>query len=97
MSINIRASATMRNSYTEIADLCKQTQEPVYLTKNGIGDLVVMDIEAFHRREKMLDLREKLLAAEESRLNGSEGYSIRQVTEMMRRAIGEATAGGAEK
>ena len=44
--------------------------EPVYLTKNGEGDLVVMDIDAFERRAKILKLREALLAVEEDRLAG---------------------------
>lgn len=39
----------------EIADLCRKSKEPVYLTKNGAGDLVIMDIEHFTRREKMPD------------------------------------------
>lgn len=92
--MNIRASAAIRNNYGEISELCKKTQEPVYLTKNGEGDLVVMNIEAFHRREKMLDLREKLLAVEEGRLNGSKGYTINEVTSMMRRAVQEEGSHG---
>ena len=87
--MDIRASASIRNNYGEISELCKKTQEPVYLTKNGEGDLVVMDIKAFHRREKML-------AVEESRLNGSKGYTISEVTSMMRRAVKEASDGSAE-
>ena len=62
-------------SQDEIADLCRSTGEPVYLTKNGEGDLVVMDIEAFTRREKMLKLREELLAVEEDRLAGRIGVT----------------------
>ena len=65
INLNIKPSASIRNNYNEISALCKSTGEPVYLTKNGEGDLVVMDIEAFSRREKMLKLREELLAAEE--------------------------------
>ena len=49
--MNIRPSAAIRQNYNEIADLCRRTQEPVYLTKNGEGDLVIMDIESFTRRE----------------------------------------------
>ena len=45
--MNIRPSAAIRQNYNEIAELCRKTAEPVYLTKNGEGDLVVMDIEAF--------------------------------------------------
>ena len=55
----IKPSAAIRQNYNDIAELCKTTGEPVYLTKNGEGDLVVMDIEAFTHREKMLKLREE--------------------------------------
>lgn len=96
--MNIRPSAAIRQNYNEIADLCRKTAEPVYLTKNGEGDLVVMDIETFARREKMLKLREELLAVEEDRLHGAQGYSIGEVTAMMRAAAQEAShaAGNAE-
>lgn len=94
--MNIRPSAAIRQNYNEIADLCRKSAEPVYLTKNGEGDLVVMDIESFTRREKMLALREELLAVEEDRVHGDAGYSISEVTTMMRRAIQEAAHGGTE-
>ena len=69
--MNIKPSAAIRQNYNEIAELCRSTREPVYLTKNGEGDLVVMDIESFTRREKMLKLREELLSIEEERLHWS--------------------------
>ena len=74
--MNIRPSAAIRQNYNEIAALCRETHDPVYLTKNGEGDLVVMDIDSFTRREKMLSLREQLLAVEEDRLAGREGCSL---------------------
>ena len=74
--MQIKPSASIRQNYNEVSSLCKRTQEPVYLTKNGEGDLVVMDIEAFTRREKMLELREKLIAVEENRLAGSVGHTV---------------------
>ena len=96
-AMNIRPSAAIRQNYNEIAALCRSTQAPVYLTKNGEGDLVVMDIDPYNRREKMLRLREELLAVEEDRLHGSEGYSIDEVTSMMRSAIQEAAGHGTAK
>lgn len=74
--MNIRPSAAIRQNYNEIADLCRKTMSPVYLTKNGEGDLVVMDIESFSRREKMLQLRESLLAVEEDRAMGRNGCTV---------------------
>ena len=71
--MNIRPSAAIRQNYNEIADLCRKTAEPVFLTKNGEG---VMDIETYNRREKMLKLREELLAAEEDRAAGRAGCTL---------------------
>ena len=53
-----------------------------------------MDIETFNRREKMLKLREELLAVEEDRIHGSKGYSVDEVAAMMRSAIKEAAGRG---
>ncbi len=92
--MTIRPSAAIRQNYNEIADLCRKTEEPVFLTKNGEGDLVVMDIETYNRREKMLRLREELLAVEEDRLHGSEGYSVSEAVAKMREMIQEAAAHG---
>ena len=76
--MNIRPSAAIRQNYNEIADLCRKTAEPIFLTKNGEGDLVVMSIEAFERREEVLRLRAKLAAAEQSRLSGQPAISIEE-------------------
>ena len=92
--MNIKPSAAIRQNYNDIAELCKTTGEPVYLTNNGEGDLVVMDIEAFTRREKMLKLREELLAVEEDRLHGAPDYSVDEVSAMMESAIREHDRNG---
>ena len=93
MMMNIKPSASIRKNYNDISKLCKQSGEPVYLTKNGEGDLVVMDIEAFVRRESMLQLREKLIISEENRLNGKAGFSIDEVSSMMKVAVKEVLDG----
>jgi len=87
--MNIRPSASIRQNYNEIADLCRDSQEPVYLTRNGEGDLVVMDMETFSRREKMLDLREKLLSVEEERMAGSKMYTIDELDRILDDVIQE--------
>ncbi len=92
--MNIRPSAAIRQNYNEIAEQCRKTAEPIFLTKNGEGDLVVMDIETYNRREKMLKLREELLAVEEDRLHGNKGYSVGEVASMMRDAIKGAAGNG---
>ncbi len=92
--MNIRPSAAIRQNYNEIADYCKKTGEPVYLTKNGEGDLVVMDIDAFSRREKMLALREKLLNIERDRMNGARYYSVDELDDDLADAIKAAKESG---
>ena len=90
ITINIRPSAAIRQNYNEIAELCRETAEPVFLTKNGEGDLVVMDIETYTSREKMLKLREELLAVEEDRVNGSKGYTLDELDAYLDDVIAEA-------
>ena len=91
--MNIKPSASIRQNYNEIAELCKSTGEPVYLTKNGEGDLVVID--SFSKRKKMLKLREELLVIEEDRIHGAPDYSVDEVTSMMEQAIREVCHAGA--
>ena len=43
----IRPSSDLRNNYNEISTFCHQTNRPVYITKNGTGDLAIMSIELY--------------------------------------------------
>jgi len=83
----IKPSTALRNEYNSISVLCKEKREPVFLTKNGEGDLVLMSIETYQYREEMLDLREKLLSAEANRLSGVRTYTITEVSERLRGLI----------
>jgi len=91
--VDIKPSAAIRKNYNKISEICKRSGEPVYLTKNGKGDLVVMDIEAFARREIMLRLRENLVAVEEERLSGKKGFYVDDVAAMMKKAVSEVISG----
>lgn len=90
--MNIRPSAAIRQNYNEIADLCRKTAEPIFLTKNGEGDLVVMDIETYTRREKMIQLREELLSIEEDRIAGRSGCSLDELDAYLDEVISEVSA-----
>jgi PHD/YefM family antitoxin component YafN of YafNO toxin-antitoxin module len=83
----IKPSTALRNEYNSISVLCKEKREPVFLTKNGEGDLVLMSIETYQYREEMLDLREKLLSAEANRLSGAKTYTLAEVSERLRGLI----------
>ena len=43
----IRPSSDLRNRYNEISDFCHKYNEPIFITKNGVGDLVVLSNEAY--------------------------------------------------
>ncbi|MEE3491379.1 type II toxin-antitoxin system Phd/YefM family antitoxin [Ruminococcus sp.] len=45
----IRPSSDLRNHYNEISEFCHKTNQPVYITKNGAGDLVVLSNEDYER------------------------------------------------
>lgn len=86
----IKPSAAIRQNYNEIAKLCRESASPVYLTKNGEGDLVVMDIDTYNCRETAFSLREELLEIEEARRDGVTDYSGDEVIDMMRQAVKKA-------
>jgi len=58
---NIRSSADLRNKYNEISSLCHQYGEPIFITKNGKGDLAVMSIEAYEQMQGRLRLYAELV------------------------------------
>lgn len=80
----IKASAALRNDYTTISNMAKQTKEPIYITKNGEGDLVLMSIDTFEKREQMLELRAKVLQAEQERISGLKTISVSEAREKLR-------------
>lgn len=83
----IKASASLRNDYTTISNMAKETKEPIYITKNGEGDLVLMSIEAFERREQSLQLRAKVLQAEQERLDGADTISVSEARKRLRERV----------
>lgn len=85
----IKASAALRNDYASISALAKETKEPIYITKNGEGDLVLMSIDAFEKREQILQLRSKVLQAEQERINGEMTMSIAEAGKRLRERASE--------
>lgn len=70
----IKSSSTLRNEYDAVAKLAKK--EPVYITRNGEGEMVFVSQELYERREAELTLLEKLLNAERSRMAGAPTCSL---------------------
>lgn len=94
----IKPSTLLRNNYASVSKLCKDSKEPVYLTKNGEGDLVIMDIDVFVAREETLayredavNVREKLLEALIEDASGCKTYSIEEVEQILQERIDGAS------
>lgn len=85
----IKASAALRNDYASISALAKETKEPIYITKNGEGDLVLMSIDAFEKREQMLQLRARVLQAEQERIDGQPTISVSEARKRLRERASE--------
>ncbi len=77
---NIRSSADLRNNYNEISTFCHENEEPVYITKNGQGDLAVMSIEMYEMLSGRLELYRLL---DEGRTAVKEGKK-RPLTDVMK-------------
>ena len=75
--MKIKSSTALRTDYNTVSNLAHETQEPIYITKNGEGD-------AFENREKILQHRAAILEAEFSRLNGDPTYSLEDVRAMLK-------------
>ena len=83
----IKPSSELRKNYNCVAEICRTYKTPVFLTRNGEGDTVLMDIETYSRREEDLAVAERLLAAERARLAGTRGYTVDEFQSNMREAI----------
>ncbi len=85
----IKPSASLRNDYSSISNLAKETREPIYITKNGEGDMVLMSIDAFEKREQILNLRSRVLQAEEERILGAETISVAEARRRLKERVDE--------
>jgi prevent-host-death family protein len=61
---NIRPVSDLRNNFSEISKVVHETQEPVFLTKNGYGDMVVMSMEAYEDKLFESKIYDRLKEAE---------------------------------
>jgi len=75
----------MRNRTREISTLAREKDEPIYLTKNGEGDLVVMTIDHYERLKAQADLFEKLGVAQIQAATGKKGLTHSQMIAKLRR------------
>jgi hypothetical protein len=84
---HIRPITDLRNT-NEISELCHKLDEPIFITKNGYGDLVVMSIETYERQLAMAELYKKLAEAEQEVADGKPAIPAEAVFERIRREYG---------
>jgi len=72
----IRPISDLRNNSNEISEFCRSSREPVFITKNGVGDMVVLSIDMFERQQAQLDLYGRLAEAETETASGSDSVGF---------------------
>ena len=80
----IRPISDLRNSSNEISEFCRSSREPVFITKNGVGDMVVLSIETYERQQAQLELYGKLAESEAEIASGTEGIDFFEFANKLR-------------
>jgi prevent-host-death family protein len=89
MKTIIKPSSELRKNYNSVADICRTQKVPVFLTRNGEGDMVLMDIETYSRREEDIALAQRLSSAELARLSGAKDLTVEEFRQNMLEAIAQ--------
>jgi prevent-host-death family protein len=84
----IRPVSDLRNNFAEISKVVHETAQPVFLTKNGYGDMVVLSMESFENFQFESEVYFKLQAAEKEAELTNTRYSSKDVLKAMQEAIG---------
>jgi len=80
----IRPISDLRNNSNEISEFCRTSREPVFITKNGVGDMVVMSIEMYERQQARLELYGKLAEADAEAASGAGGADFFEFANRLR-------------
>ncbi|MCJ7807071.1 MAG: type II toxin-antitoxin system Phd/YefM family antitoxin [Clostridia bacterium] len=86
---HIRPVSDLRNNFADISRIVHETTEPVFLTKNGYGDMVVMSIEAYEQNLFESDIYIKLKEAEVEAQSTKKRYSHKEVLADLRAKVAE--------
>ena len=83
----IRPITDLRNNSNEISEFCRTSREPLFITKNGVGDMVVLSVEMYERQQAQLELYAKLAEAEVEIASGAEGTNFFEFAKKLRREV----------
>ena len=84
----IRPVSDLRNNFAEISKIVHETAQPVFLTKNGFGDMVVLSMDAYEKLQFESEIYFKLQEAEREAQTSKKRYSSKDVLKAMRETIG---------
>jgi prevent-host-death family protein len=85
----IKPISNLRNKSNEISDLVHKSNEPVFITRNGEGDMVIMSMTKYSQLQLQIDLMSKLAAAQADRAKGDRGNSLADVVNGLKKRIDE--------
>ncbi len=85
----IRPISDLRNNFNQISEVCHKDGEPVFITKNGQGDLVVMSLALYEKQQAQLELYQKLAEAEQESNNNALKISHKDFMKQLRQRINE--------
>lgn len=77
--MEIRSATALRNDYDGMVRLSKEKQTPIFLTRNGDGEMVFLPIELWEKREAELDLLAEMLRRERNMLAGAKSSDMAQM------------------
>ena len=86
----IKPISDLRNKANEISELAHHSDGPIFITKNGEGDLVVMSMAYYSKLQLKLDLFSKLAVAQSQKAAGDKGRTLSNVMKDLRKLIHEA-------
>jgi prevent-host-death family protein len=86
----IKSISDLRNKANEISDLAHKSNEPIFITRNGEGDMVVMSMAQYSKLQLKIDLFGKLAIAQAQRTAGDKGRSLSQVMKDLRKRLRES-------
>ena len=80
----IRPSADVRLKYNEVINQSKETQQPIYLTRNGQGEAVIIDLSAYEKEKQELKAQQLVLESIASRLSGAKSLTVEESKDLVR-------------
>ena len=84
---SIRPISDLRNNSNEISEFCRTSREPVFITKNGVGDMVILSLEMYEKQQALIEIYTKLAEAELCAAEGNPGADFDTVADKLRKKL----------